>query len=179
MRRRAIAGLFALALALVSGSGLALAGGWAVTTMEGVPDDIVAGQTYTVGYTILQHGSHPADVEETYIQITSLATGEEILFRGESTGETGKYTAEVTFPEEGAWQWGVIQGWFGMQELGTIQAQGPASASIWTSSATRVGLTIAAVLAVGLLCVQGVWLRRERREASGPLAPAHVPISGD
>jgi hypothetical protein len=180
MRRRATVVSFAILLALVSSSALALAGGWAVTTVEGVPDDVVAGTTYTIDYTIRQHGQHPADVDNTYIQIMNGASGETLRFQGQPAGEPGAYIAEVTFPAEGAWQWQVEQGIFGPQTLGSFQVQTPsAAASFWTSTAVRAGLPLAALVALGLLAMQFNWSLRERRGAAPALQPLRGETSGD
>lgn len=60
MRRRVITllvgALFTLALVAP-----AVAGGWAVTSVDGLPDEVVAGETYDIGYTVRQHGDKPVD----------------------------------------------------------------------------------------------------------------------
>jgi hypothetical protein len=40
----------------------ALAGGWATTLLDPLPDRLEAGHTYTVGFWILQHGSHVSQI---------------------------------------------------------------------------------------------------------------------
>ena len=57
----------ALALALGLLAALAppaLAGGWAVTTLDGAPAVFRAGQSQTVGFTIRQHGVTPVRAEQ-------------------------------------------------------------------------------------------------------------------
>ena len=180
MRRRLIVGVCALAAALVSGSGLALAGGWAVTSVDSAPEEIVAGRTSTVEYTVRQHGDKPVAVDDTFIQITSVATSETLQFPGQATGATGQYMAEISVPAEGEWTWQVSQGWFGMQELGVIQATGAdTAASVWTSTTTRVVLPAAAVLATVLLLIQALWFWRDRRAAMPGFEPAPGIASGD
>ena len=50
-------------LALVLLGGLpalpAQAGGWAVPVLDPLPATVEADRTYTVGYWVLQHGTHP------------------------------------------------------------------------------------------------------------------------
>lgn len=180
MRRRLIVGVCALTVALVSGSGLALAGGWAVTSVDSAPEEIVAGRTYTVEYTVRQHGDKPVAVDDTFIQITSEATGETLTFPGSATGDVGRYAAEVTVPAEGDWTWQVSQGWFGMQELGAIQVTAADSAGIvWTSTTTRVILPAAAALATLLLAIQLVWFWRDRRVDERGYEPLPGVTSGD
>lgn len=97
----------------------ALAGGWAVTTFDELPPKFRAGETYTLGYTIRQHGQTPVQVEETQIVARSEESGT-VRFAGRPDGPVGHYVAEVHFPEAGQWSWEVIQGEFGPQELGII-----------------------------------------------------------
>ena len=60
---RALIGLL-VAAGLVLGFGSAAsAGGWAVTTLDEVPVP-TSGEAVTVGFTILQHGVTPADLDE-------------------------------------------------------------------------------------------------------------------
>lgn len=119
--------LFTLALASP-----ALAGGWAVTTLDTLPPEIHSGQTYQIGYTIRQHGVTPRNVEEmggtTEIVATS-PDGKTLTFEGVQTGPTGHYVAAVTLPSAGAWQWQVTQGPFEPQPLGTLTVLGAAAAA--------------------------------------------------
>ena len=116
----------ALALTLV-GAAPALAGGWAATTLDELPGEFIAGNTYQIGYTIKQHGVTPVDVETmggtTEIRITSPESGKTIAYQGVREGPTGHYIAKVTFPAEGKWTWQVTQGPFQAQELGSISVK--------------------------------------------------------
>jgi hypothetical protein len=168
MRRRVIAAIGALVLSLVSVSGAVLAGGWAVTSMEGVPAEFEAGQAYTLTYTIRQHGERPVDVDETFISASS-ATAGSLTFPGQPTGQTGVYTAEVRFPTAATWEWEVLQGPFGPQSLGTVTVTAPAAAagssgSFWTSDFARFALPAGALAFVVLFVLQGARLARDRRE---------------
>lgn len=131
MRRLATA-LTALALSVALGAP-ALAGGWAVTTLDELPADIVAGDTYTIGYTIRQHGVTPIDVAKmggtTEIQITSPDGAKTVSYRGVQNGPTGHYVAEVTFPYEGSWTWQVTQGPFRPQALAPVTVAPAAAAA--------------------------------------------------
>lgn len=170
MRRRMLLGLVAAVALLVALAAPVAAGGWAVTTFESVPAEFEAGTTYQLDYSIRQHGQRLVDLEDTSIRIWNPETGEEHVFAGQSTGETGYYTAEVTFPTAGEWQWEVIQGWFGPQGLGSLDVaeSGAVSASagsdsFWTSSAARVGMPLVSVALLALFGLQMFWFRRDRR----------------
>lgn len=69
MTRRLVVGCLVAGAMMVALAGPALAGGWATTTLDEVPAELESGETYSIGYTILQHGKSPAVVEDTMIQI--------------------------------------------------------------------------------------------------------------
>jgi hypothetical protein len=104
----------------------ALAGGWAVTTLDSVPTDIRAGQTYRIGYMIRQHGVTPLIGATPQIRISR--DGEGLVFRGWPDGTPGHYVSEVNFPAEGEWSWSVDQSPFAAQALGSLSiASAPAT----------------------------------------------------
>jgi len=84
-----------------------LAGGWAVITLDQLPEDPVAGQPLVIGFTVLQHGRTPmADLTPT-ITLENQAGGDQIIVNAHPEGETGHYTAELVFPAEGTWDWSI------------------------------------------------------------------------
>lgn len=97
------------------------AGGWAVVTLDAIPTGLEQGDggPYQVGYTVLQHGLHPAAGLHTSIAIRS-AVGETFEFSGRPVGDVGHYVAEVAFPNVGEWTWEVRPGAFPPQALGTV-----------------------------------------------------------
>jgi hypothetical protein len=145
---------------LLLGAVPALAGGWAATTLDELPGEFVAGDTYQIGYTIKQHGVTPVNVNElggtTEIRITSPESGKTLAYPGVREGATGHYIAKVTFPYEGKWTWEVTQGPFEAQPLGSISvkpagvaAQGGGAAQAAPAPAPRTDplLGVALVLA--------------------------------
>jgi hypothetical protein len=105
--------LLALVLWLALAAG-ALAGGWAVITLDAPPGEIRAGQPWTVGFTVLQHGVTPvhgfADGTpvEPLLVARNLDAGRRVEVVGTPTEEVGHFTAEVTFPVEGEWTWTIL-----------------------------------------------------------------------
>ena len=97
----------------------ALAGGWAVTTMDDLPDQFVSGKEYLLGYTIRQHGQTPINVSKTEI-LAVASSGRTLSFPGKSEGAVGHYVATVFFPASGTYTWQVTQGDFAPQDLGRI-----------------------------------------------------------
>ena len=118
----AVAALFALAAP-------ALAGGWAITTVDTLPQEFRAGETYTIGFTILQHGTMPFEGAETEIRVISTTTRERHTFAGRPEGAKGHYVAEVRVPSAGEWRWEVQPGWFEKQDLGLLNVLPPLSAA--------------------------------------------------
>jgi hypothetical protein len=97
------------------------AGGWAVTTLDTMAAP-APGEPVDVGFTIRQHGVRPVAVDDVRIMVTDSSGGTE-AFAARPEGTTGHYVAAVTFPSAGSYRWSVVQGWFGPQDLGTIDVQ--------------------------------------------------------
>lgn len=125
--------LVASLLLLVALGTPAAAGGWAVTTLDQVPPDVHAGQTYAIGYTVRQHGVTPIDLGKmggsTEIQVTAPDGAKTLHYPGVPEGATGHYVAQVTFPYDGTWTWTVTQGPFQPQPLGTVTIGASAAAT--------------------------------------------------
>src|SRR5262249_48386300 len=105
--RRMFFALASLALTLFAAPA-ALAGGWAVTTLDTLPSPLRAGETYTVGYTIRQHGQTPYVGANSAIELRS-PSGELTRFKGVPAGAAGHYVAEGRFDAPGEGEWSVGQ----------------------------------------------------------------------
>ncbi|CAN5234232.1 hypothetical protein BH18CHL2_BH18CHL2_11740 [soil metagenome] len=137
-RTALLGGLIAL-LSLFAAQG-ALAGGWAVTTLDSVPDRFDAGQRYTIGYTIRQHGLTPINLESMGEQMTteiriSQQGAKTLRFPGSQSGPVGHYVATVSFPAAGAWSWDVTQGPFEAQSLGNLTVYAPGAVTVGAPAA--------------------------------------------
>jgi hypothetical protein len=110
--------LLAIVLLALTGSS-ALAGGWAVTSLDPLPDELRADALYQIGYTIRQHGQTPYPNAATSLELTA-PDGRTLRFDARAGAQPGQYVAEVRFPAAGGYSWRVNQDWFGVQELGTI-----------------------------------------------------------
>ena len=117
-----------LALSLAAFASPVLAGGWAVTTFDDLPDQFVAGKEYLLGYTIRQHGQTPINVDKTEI-LAVAKSGRTLSFPGSSQGSVGHYVATVYFPAGGTYTWQVTQGDFAPQDLGTLTVLAAAGTS--------------------------------------------------
>jgi cytochrome c2 len=81
------------------------AGGWTVVTLDELPANVRAGEAFTVGFMVRQHGQHPVNVEEPAITAYHPASGETLYIAVRQEGETGHYVAEIVLPLEGRWTW--------------------------------------------------------------------------
>lgn len=167
--RLATAALAALVVLAGLGS-TASAGGWAIGSIDAVPD-ARAGQTVDVRFTILQHGVTPVDLAEDVGVEIVLADGTVEFFTATNAGATGRYASEVTFPSTpGEYSWNLRMGWFGTHELGTLDVASTShgdDSSTWTWAMTRwVTLGLAAVLAA--VAVSDVIRTRRKLPATQP-----------
>lgn len=85
----------------------ALAGGWAVITLDELPQAPIAGQPLLVGFTVLQHGQTPMTDLDPTITLRNPANGDSIVVNAQPDGEPGHYTAELLFPGAGNWNWSI------------------------------------------------------------------------
>ena len=131
------------------------AGGWAVTSLDPF-EQPVAGQPITIGFTILQHGVTPVQVDGVGIRVFQTGSTGEFFPAVDDGDRVGHYTARLVFPHEGTFTWLVEQGFFGPQDLGqitiTTSSATPASAtsSRWPSP-LRYGLPLVAALCVAVI----------------------------
>ena len=84
----------------------AFAGGWAVITLDELPTGVVAGEPLTIGFTVLQHGITPMNELAPTVTVM-LPREEKLAFRAEADHKPGHYTATLTFPKEGKWEWSI------------------------------------------------------------------------
>jgi hypothetical protein len=149
----AVAGLLSI-IGIIGSIGPAhvAAGGWAITSLDPF-EQPVAGQPITIGFTILQHGVTPVEVEGAGIRVFQQGTtGEFFPAIHDGDSRIGHYTARVVFPKEGTFTWLVEQGFFEAQALGqiTITSSAADTASRWPTP-LRYGLPLVAVLCVGVI----------------------------
>jgi hypothetical protein len=81
-------------------------GGWAVITLDELPADVVAGKSLTIGFTVRQHGIRPMDGLDPTVT-ARLSKGEEFVVAAEADDRPGHYSASLTFPEAGTWEWSI------------------------------------------------------------------------
>lgn len=118
----------ALAAVLLSGAP-ALAGNWAVTSLDPLPDRIEPGRAYTIGFWVLQHGSHPYGggvldpVGLKFVNDNGDNKGKATTYPGVALPEPAHYAAAVILPA-GTYQLFGVQGPFQDYRIGTLTVPG-------------------------------------------------------
>ena len=177
MRRALVIGAAACTLLVTTATALpvaaAVSGGWASSTLDEAPQ-AEPGATIEVGFTILQHGRTPVNVDDVAVVIR--VDGDEQVSPAVQQGDTGHYVADVTFPPEGEYDWAIRQGWFGDFDLGRLRvggvdATGAAASDGWWDSAPwalKVALALPILASAGLFVLDR---SRRRRPADQPDEP--------
>jgi hypothetical protein len=105
-----------------------LAGGWAVITLDELPSDVAAGEPLTIGFTVLQHGITPMTELEPTVT-ARLSEGKSLTFFATPEGKPGYYSATLTFPEAGNWEWS-IQAFTMDQKMPALRVTSSSNATI-------------------------------------------------
>lgn len=103
MRRKL--GILGILVGLLLLTAPVLAGGWAVITLDSLPDDVSAGETLSIGFMVRQHGQTPTNGVAPTLSAHNPATGERFTVDARQSGETGHFVVDVVFPSEGQWEW--------------------------------------------------------------------------
>ena len=170
MRTRGMVGIGLVAALLgVALASPALAGGWAVVTLDRLPQGVKAGEDVMIGFTVRQHGlSLVSDLEPPpSIDATNQATGETVRSVAEADAGAGHYTARLVLPSGGEWTWGIRA--FGDQ----VQPMPPmlvAPAARPDDGVRASGAALAALALAAGLAILGIVLALRRRAALAAVA---------
>lgn len=162
---------FVIALLLLLATVLiAEAGGWAVITLDELPDQIAAGQSFTIGFTVRQHGRTLRDDLAPLVRFERSAAQDSFVATAKRAGDSGHYVAEITLPTAGQWNWKVDIEQFGMvtQDMAplTVLASAPATTAVATAPvANAVPLAAGATGAIVAIGALVIWLRTRARWA--------------
>ena len=96
------------ALAVVLSGTLLQAGGWAVITLQNVPEYLIVDAPATLVYTVRQHGHTPMNGLPGRIEARQGATFVRAL--ANRLPPDGTYAATITLPAAGRWTLGVVSG---------------------------------------------------------------------
>jgi hypothetical protein len=142
MLRRILIGLSSAGLLVALSAGAATAGGWATIQADtGNPSQPNAGEPFTFGFTVLQHGVTPAGWVQapTFLGING-ATGERVEAKAVAQGADGHFVATVTLPSAGYWTWQV-------QLTDLIVETAPQPIAVATANGTLPAMDTGAMLA--------------------------------
>jgi mono/diheme cytochrome c family protein len=94
--------LFSLTFAILAAVTLQLgAGGWAVITIDQLPESLVAAAPVRLSFTVRQHGQTLMDGLRP--KVMAVADTDRITSDAQPAGQTGRYVATLTFPRPAAW----------------------------------------------------------------------------
>lgn len=162
-----------LVLALLLALALAVpvfAGGWAVITLDELPTNVTAGEPFTVGFTVLQHGKTPMTDLDPTILVES-PDGEKSAVLAKPEGKPGHYAATLTFSTEGDWNW-TIQAFSMEQKMPVLSVAASSAASanapvveaelVKESSTSPIIIVRWLALGIGLVGLAIAFIRKSR-----------------
>lgn len=88
-------------------AGPAVAGGWAVITLDEWPDPVIAGQPLSIGFVVRQHGQRPMAGLTPQVTAVHQGTGQSLTVTAPAGAETGHYRANLVLPRPGTWHWSI------------------------------------------------------------------------
>lgn len=106
-KRLGVGLVIALGLIFLSWSAV-LVGGWAVITLDELPAQVIAEKPVMIGFVVRQHGVTPVPELSPQIKATHQETGKTITVMAEAQGKVGHYTAALTLPQPGIWNWSIM-----------------------------------------------------------------------
>ncbi|MGH7539157.1 MAG: c-type cytochrome [Gemmatimonadales bacterium] len=89
-------------------------GGWAVITVEDLPDQVVVGRPVTLTFAVRQHGR--TLLGGLAATVEARAGRQEVSAAATPASETGRYSATLTLPQAGEWTFTIHSG-FGKGKL--------------------------------------------------------------
>jgi cytochrome c2 len=175
----ALAGVALLALAA---SALAVfAGGWAVATLDTLPDSAVAGEPLEVGFMIRQHGQTPWNYDNVKVVARREEGGDSFTVVARPEGAEGHYTASLNFPTSGTWRWGIETGLYPeRQPMPPLVVLASNSASATTTAPQPASPLPMLIGWIGLIGMAGgvIALARTRAPWAAALLLVAVLVSG-
>ena len=142
----------------------ALAGGWAVVTLDEWPGAVAAGEPVQLGFSVRQHGWKLTPGLSPVISARHTANGDKLTANAGPGREAGYYMAELTFPSPGRWEWsidafGAVQPMPALEVQGTIPVESSPQGWVFSPAllAGVLGLLLAAVSLLALLRQRARW----------------------
>lgn len=125
----------------------ARAGGWATVTLDAPLAEARAGESLRVGFTVKQHGVTP--IHDAYGERVALTIrawlpkkGMEVQFTAQKDlAKVGHFTADLTFPSAGVWEWEAIPAPFAGSPLPDVTVVDGAAARVGPAAEAQLGAT--------------------------------------
>jgi hypothetical protein len=119
MVRRSIFVFVMVMLGMLALVAPALAGGWAIVTLDLLPREVHAGASLQLGFMVRQHGKTPTNkdldgnplkpvlsaIKQGEAATTQSKDAETISVEARPQGPTGHYVVDLVFPSAGSWAW--------------------------------------------------------------------------
>ncbi|MEO7910713.1 MAG: hypothetical protein ABIV47_13790 [Roseiflexaceae bacterium] len=119
MARRSIFASILVILAMLALAVPALAGGWALVSLDSLPRELRADETFQLGFTVLQHGKTPTNKDLNGNPLTPVLKATKqggaattqtkdaatIRVEARQQGPAGHYLVDLAFPSDGTWAW--------------------------------------------------------------------------
>ena len=162
---------FFLTFAIFAAAALRLgAGGWAVVTVDTLPESGVAATPVRLLFTVRQHGYTPLDGLQP--AVTAAADNDRITANVQPAGQPGRYAATFTFPRPADWIITVDSGFGANSRLTLLPLRVVAGAGRAPTAQTAVGRGLRLFVAKGCVtCHQN----KLGGNTSIGVAPALVP----
>jgi hypothetical protein len=130
MLRRSIFAFAVVILAMLALAVPALAGGWAIVTLDSLPREVRAGENLQLGFMVRQHGKTPTNrdldgnplkpvltaIKQAGAATTQAKAADSIRAEARQQGPTGHYVVELAFPSDGVWAWQIALPTFYVQD---------------------------------------------------------------
>ena len=142
------------------------AGGWAILSLSELPKEIVAERPFTLEFRVLRHGRTPFTGIDSTITAVHTASGEQVTFTPEPNPKEGSYTATITLPKAGEWQWEItafMNTPYPMPPLTVSESAAVASVGNGEGTAVAWQLILGWTTAVGAILCLFFWTRQRNR----------------
>jgi len=167
MSRKLLPLTFGIVLAVTLRLG---AGGWAVVTLDTLPESVVGSTPVRLSFTVRQHGQTLMDGLQP--KVVAVAGKDQVASVAQPAGQTGRYVATLTFPHSANWVITVDSGFGVNSQLTLLPLPVVAEASNPAAAQTAVGRGLRLFVAKG--CVTCHQNSLESGNTSLGLAPALV-----
>ena len=181
MIRKLLPLTFAIVLAVTLRLG---AGGWAVVTLDTLPESVVASTPLRLSFTVRQHGQTLMDGLQP--KVVAVAGKDQVASTAQPAGQTGRYVATLTFPRPADWVITVDSGFGANSRLTLLPLPVVAEASHRGNRADRRGAGPPTVRGQGLCDLPPeqsrigehlAWIRaRPRRQKVRGRSPGEHPV---